>query len=100
MSGGTCRGVCVGVNVVKGIKWWWCVTKAYGTTNTCRHCITLSTPVQRLQHFRWKLGGREWRYEHVHVQICMEDGVCVGVNVVEGIGSGALPRHKRHNKYL
>ena len=38
-------GVCVGVNVVKGIKWRWCVTKAYGTTNTCSHCITLSTPV-------------------------------------------------------
>ena len=55
---------------------------------------------ERLQHFGWKLGGREWRYEHVHIQICMEDGVCVGVNVVEGIGSGALPRHKRYNKYL
>ena len=34
-----------------------------------------------------------WRYEHVHVQICMEDEMCVGVNVVEGIGSGVLQRH-------
>ena len=38
-------GVCVGVNVVKRIKCWWCVAKAHDTTNTCSHCITPSTPV-------------------------------------------------------
>ena len=38
-------GVCVGVNVVKGIKCWRCVTKTYGTTNTCSQYETPSTPV-------------------------------------------------------
>ena len=40
-------GVCVSVNVVKGIKWWWCVAKTHGTTNTCSPCITPSPPVTK-----------------------------------------------------
>ena len=40
-------GVCVSVNVVKGIKWWWCVAKTHSTTNTCSPCITPSPPATK-----------------------------------------------------